>query len=49
MVFFQGVALGTMLQWMAPHPEVYGQHRLESMGYKAGELGGGGRERVGLE
>lgn len=21
MVFFQGVALGTMLQWMVPHPE----------------------------
>lgn len=34
-VFFKGVAIGksVMLQWVAPHPGVYGQDRLDLMGY----------------
>ena len=35
----------TMLQWIAPHPFVYGQHKLESVDHKRRVWGGGGRER----
>ena len=32
---FKNVAPGklTMIPWMAPHPRVYGPHKLDSMGY----------------
>lgn len=34
--FFKGVAHGSSVtcQWMAPHPDVYGQHTLALMAYK---------------
>lgn len=38
-----------LLPWMALHPEVYEQHRLDSVPYKRRELGVDGRKRVGLE
>lgn len=41
-----------LLQWMPPHPEVYEQHKLESMDYKKGVVGwvwerGGVRKELG--